>query len=224
MWAGDGFSVLLGIPARTCITHHGTEPIVSGPIAPWGAPPTRQAEFEDFVKARSKALCASAYLLTGDRGLAEDLVQDALARTWRSWKRLHRTANAEAYTRRTMYHLHVSRWRRKKVAEFATDAVPERADARGEADTALRLAVHTALLSLPATQRAAIVLRYFEDQTETSTAAILDCPVSTVRTRVQRGLRRLRSTLPELVLDGDPEVRLAQWEREFQVERGERHA
>jgi RNA polymerase sigma-70 factor (sigma-E family) len=205
---------------------------VSGPTAPWGAPPTRQAEFEDFVKARSKALCASAYLLTGDRGLAEDLVQDALARTWRSWKRLHRTANAEAYTRRTMYHLHVSRWRRNKVAEFATDAVPDRADARGEADTALRMAVHTALrmavhtalLSLPATQRAAIVLRYFEDQTETSTAAILDCPVSTVRTRVQRGLRRLRSRFPELVLDGDPEVRLAQWEREFQAERGERHA
>jgi RNA polymerase sigma-70 factor (sigma-E family) len=198
---------------------------VSGSTAPPTPPPqTRQSEFEDFVRARSKALCASAYLLTGDRGLAEDLVQDALARTWRSWKRLHRTANAEAYTRRTMYHLHVSRWRRKKVAEFATDAVPDRADARGEADTALRLAVHTALLSLPATQRAAIVLRYFEDQTETSTAAILDCPVSTVRTRVQRGLRRLRSTLPGLVLDGDPEVRLAQWEREFQAERGERHA
>jgi RNA polymerase sigma-70 factor (sigma-E family) len=202
---------------------------VSGSTAPSGPPPTpppqsRQGEFEDFVRGRSKALCASAYLLTGDRGLAEDLVQDALARTWRSWKRLHHTANAEAYTRRTMYHLHVSRWRRKKVAEFATDVVPDRADARGEADTALRLTVHAALLALPAKQRAAIVLRYFEDQTETAAAAILDCPVATMRARVQRGLRKLRSTLPELVLDGDPEVRLAQWEREFQTERGERHA
>lgn len=151
-------------------------------------------------------------------------MQDALARTWRSWKRLHRTANAEAYTRRTMYHLHVSRWRRTKVAEFATDAVPDRADTRGEADAALRLIVHAALLSLPAKQRAAIVVRYFEDQTEASAAAILDCPVATLRARVQRGLRRLRSTLPELVLEGDPEVQLAQWEREFQTERGERHA
>jgi RNA polymerase sigma-70 factor (sigma-E family) len=202
---------------------------VSGSKVPSGTPPeppprTRQSEFEDFVRARSKALCASAYLLTGDRGLAEDLVQDALARTWRSWKRLHHTTNAEAYTRRTMYHLHVSRWRRKKVAEFATDAVPDRANAQSEADTALRLAVHAALLSLPATQRAAIVLRYFEDQTETAAAATLNCPVTTLRARVQRGLRRLRSTLPELVLDADPETQLAQWEREFQGARGERHA
>lgn len=197
---------------------------MSGPSAPAGAPPTRQAEFEDFVRARSKALCASAYLLTGDRGLAEDLVQDALARTWRAWKRLHRTANAEAYTRRVMYHQHVSRWRRTKVAEIVVDEVPERADTQGATDTALRLAVHAALLSLPATQRAAIVLRYFEDQTDAAAAAILDCPVTTLRARVQRGLRRIRGAFPELVLEGDPEAQLAQWEREFQTERGERRA
>ncbi|MEV3937043.1 SigE family RNA polymerase sigma factor [Glycomyces sp. NPDC049804] len=190
-----------------------------GPPLP---PPTRQSEFEDFVRARSGALCASAYLLTGDRGLAEDLVQDALARTWRSWKRLHRTANAEAYTRRTMYHLHVSRWRRTKVAEVSTEAVPERPG--DEPDTALRLAVHAALLSLPAKQRAAIVLRYFEDQTEASAAAILDCPVTTLRARVQRGLRRLRNGFPELVLGGDPGTHLARWETEFANVRGEANA
>ncbi|RRS00662.1 SigE family RNA polymerase sigma factor [Glycomyces terrestris] len=194
---------------------------MSGPTAPPGAPQTRQGEFEDFVRARSGALCASAFLLTGDRGLAEDLVQDALARTWRSWKRLHQTANAEAYTRRTMYHLHVSRWRRRKVAEIAVDAVPERAGR--EPDTALRLAVHAALLSLPPTQRAAIVLRYFEDRTEAAAAAILDCPITTLRARVQRGLRRLRVRFPELVL-GDPDAQLAQWEREFNAEKGERRA
>lgn len=194
---------------------------VSGSTAPPGAPQSRQGEFEDFVRGRSKALCASAYLLTGDRGLAEDLVQDALARTWRSWKRLHRTANAEAYTRRTMYHLHVSRWRRTKVAEISVDAVPDRAGL--EPDTAMRLAVHAALLSLPPTQRAAIVLRYFEDQTEVAAAAILDCPITTLRARVQRGLRRLRTRFPELVL-GDADLQLAQWERELQAEKGKRHA
>lgn len=196
---------------------------------PSGAPPeppppgatTDQSEFEDFVKARSKALCASAYLLTGDRGLAEDLVQDALARTWRSWRRLHAAANAEAYTRRVMYHLHVSSWRRKKVAEIATEHVPERPG--GEPDTALRVAVHAALLSLPAKQRAAIVLRYFEDQSEAASAAILDCPVTTVRARVQRGLRRLRSRFPELVL-GDPGAHIARWELEFEHVRGEANA
>ncbi|MCD0444930.1 SigE family RNA polymerase sigma factor [Glycomyces sp. A-F 0318] len=195
---------------------------MSGSNAPPGAPPTREDEFEDFVRARSAALCASAYLLTGDRGLAEDLVQDALARTWRSWKRLHRTANAEAYTRRTMYHLHVSRWRRGKVAEIATDAVPERLV--DEPDTALRLAVHAALLSLPATQRAAIVLRYFEDQTEAAAAAVLDCPVTTLRARVQRGLRRLRNSFPELVVLGDAGGGLPRWELEFANVRGEARA
>jgi RNA polymerase sigma-70 factor (sigma-E family) len=210
-------SVLLGI--NPYLVRNGSN--VSGSTAPPGAPQSRQGEFEDFVRGRSKALCASAYLLTGDRGLAEDLVQDALARTWRSWKRLHRTANAEAYTRRTMYHLHVSRWRRTKVAEISVDAVPDRAGL--EPDTAMRLAVHAALLSLPPTQRAAIVLRYFEDQTEVAAAAILDCPITTLRARVQRGLRRLRTRFPELVL-GDADLQLAQWERELQAEKGERHA
>ncbi|GAB3231862.1 SigE family RNA polymerase sigma factor [Glycomyces halotolerans] len=178
---------------------------MNGPTAPPGAPPTRLSEFEDFVKARSGALTASAFLLTGDRGLAEDLVQEALARTWRAWKRLHRSQNAEAYTRRTMYHLHVSRWRRTKVAEIATEVLPE---AGGEdPDAALRLAVHAALLSLPAKQRAAVVLRYFEDLTETAAAETLGCPVSTLRARTQRALKRLRQHFPELSFPDTPPAR-----------------
>ncbi|WP_051325789.1 SigE family RNA polymerase sigma factor [Glycomyces tenuis] len=187
------------------------------PTARSGGPPL--AEFEDFVKARSGALCASAFLLTGDRGLAEDLVQEALARTWRAWKRLHHARNAEAYTRRTMYHLHVSRWRRTRIAEITTEAPPERP---GRApDTALRLAVHAALLSLPATQRAAIVLRYFEDLTEPAAAEMLGCPVSTLRARVRRGLRRLRQGFPELEFTEFPS---AQAELGFNALKGESHA
>ncbi len=121
-----------------------------------------------------------------------------------------------------MYHLHVSRWRRTKVKEFTTEAVPDER-AGDEPDTELRLTVHAALLSLPATQRAAIVLRYFEDHTEASAAAILDCPVTTLRARVQRGLRRLRNGFPELVL-GDPGKHLARWELEFENVRGEANA
>lgn len=170
---------------------------MNGPTAPPGAPPLRLSEFEDFVRSRAAALTASAFLLTGDRGLAEDLVQEALARTWRAWKRLHRTENAEAYTRRTMYHLHVSRWRRAKV----TEAPPETGGA--DADIALRLAVHAALLSLPAKQRAAVVLRYFEDLTEAEAAETLGCPVSTLRARAQRALKRLRRDFPELRFPDD---------------------
>jgi RNA polymerase sigma-70 factor (sigma-E family) len=153
---------------------------------------------------------SSAFLLTGDRGLAEDLVQDALARTWRSWKRLHEEANAEAYTRRTMYHLHVSAWRRRRVAELSTDAPPEVAGE--DPDTAMQVAVHAALLTLPAKQRAAVVLRYFEDLTEAAAAEILGCPVSTLRARTQRALKRLRTTLPDVampqLLETEPNNRL----------------
>jgi DNA-directed RNA polymerase specialized sigma24 family protein len=74
-------------------------------------------DFDSFVRTRTPALLRSAYLLTGDQHLAEDLVQAALARTHRSWKQLHYSGNAEAYTRKTMYHLQVSWWRRRRVAE-----------------------------------------------------------------------------------------------------------
>ena len=72
---------------------------------------TTAAEFDSFVRSRTPALLRSACLLTGDQHLAEDLVQAALARCHRSWSRLHDTGNAEAYTRRVMYHLQVAWWR-----------------------------------------------------------------------------------------------------------------
>ncbi|NUT05405.1 MAG: hypothetical protein HOV76_18185, partial [Hamadaea sp.] len=62
-------------------------------------------EFDAFVRARKPALLRAAYLLTGDQHLAEDLVQTALARTHGSWNRLNDSGNAEAYTRKVMYHL-----------------------------------------------------------------------------------------------------------------------
>lgn len=82
-------------------------------------------EFDAFVRSRTSALLRSAYLLTGDQHLAEDLVQSALARTHRSWRRLRDTGNAESYTRRTMYHLQVNWWRRRRVPETLGEAVPE---------------------------------------------------------------------------------------------------
>src|ERR1051326_6760147 len=73
-------------------------------------------DFDAFVRARRRALVRSAYLLTGDQHLAEDLVQSALARTHRAWARIEDPANAEAYTRKVMYHIQVSWWRRHRVA------------------------------------------------------------------------------------------------------------
>jgi DNA-directed RNA polymerase specialized sigma24 family protein len=75
-------------------------------------------EFEAYVRARSPALLRSAYLLTGDQHLAEDLVQDALIRTHRAWRRL-RDSNPDAYTRKVMYHLNIAWWRRRRPGCWA---------------------------------------------------------------------------------------------------------
>jgi DNA-directed RNA polymerase specialized sigma24 family protein len=90
----------------------------------------RDDDFDTFFRRRSPALLKAAYLLTGDRGLAEDLVQEALARSYRVWPRLVAQGNPESYTRRVMYNLQVSRWRPRRFAEVQTDRVPDRGLAR----------------------------------------------------------------------------------------------
>lgn len=159
------------------------------------------AEFERFVRSRTASLLRTAYLLTGDQHLAEDLVQSALARTHRSWQSLHRTENAEAYVRRVMYHLQVSWWRRRRVAESYPDELPEpRQRGRGEDETviATRLAVRAALAALTPKQRAVLVLRFFEDCTEAQTAEVLGVAVGTVKSQTARALTRLRLANPQL--------------------------
>lgn len=157
-------------------------------------------EFDSFVRGRSAALLRSAYLLTGDQYLAEDLVQSALARTHRAWSRLHETGNAEAYTRKVMYHLQVSWWRRGRVAEAFPGEVPE--PATGDRDphhrSDLRLTLRAALLKLSNKQRAVLVLRFFEDRTEAETAGLLGVTVGTVKSQTAKALARLRTVAPEL--------------------------
>jgi RNA polymerase sigma-70 factor (sigma-E family) len=159
------------------------------------------SEFDTFVRTRTPALLRSAYLLTGDQHLAEDLVQSALARTHRAWRGLHETGNAEAYTRKTMYHLQVSWWRRRRVAESMTGDMPEpRRDASTDHanQTALRLSLRAALLKLSAKQRAVLVLRFFEDRSEAEAAELLGVSAGTVKSQTSRALARLRSVAPEL--------------------------
>ncbi|GAA4693805.1 RNA polymerase sigma factor [Phytohabitans rumicis] len=157
-------------------------------------------DFDAFVRSRTPALLRSAYLLTGDQHLAEDLVQSALARTHRAWRRLRDTGNAEAYTRRTMYHLQVNWWRRRRVPESLADAVPEprpSAQASSADGVALRLTLQAALMRLTAKQRAVLVLRFFEDRTEVETAEMLGVTLGTVKSTCARALARLRTHLGE---------------------------
>lgn len=159
------------------------------------------AEFDEFVRARTPSLIRSAYLLTGDQYLAEDLVQTALARTHRAWRRLYDTGNAEAYTRKVMYNAQVSWWRRHRIIESLPGLVPEprraRPDDYAERST-LRLALRAALLKLTPSQRAVLVLRFFEDRSEAQTAELLGVSVGTVKSQTSKALARLRRVAPEL--------------------------
>lgn len=155
------------------------------------------AGFADFMRARYDALARSAYLLLGDRGLAEDLVQAALLKTYEAWGSLRAIEAAEAFTRTTMIRLAGRQFRRRwrqeiPAAEFgALTARTPRADHQQEVPSAMD--VRAALRGLPIAQRAVLVLRYFDDLTEAQTAAVLGCSVGTVKSRANRGLARLRA-------------------------------
>jgi RNA polymerase sigma-70 factor (sigma-E family) len=149
------------------------------------------ASFEAFVSARGDALWRSAWLLTGDHQLAEDLVQTALAKSCRVWDRIG-PHGFEAYVRRAMFTTYASWWRRKWRAEHPTAHVPE-APAPGQ-DGDWRLDMMRALAALPRGQRVVVVLRYFEDLTERQTAEVLGVNIGTVKSQNARALGALRAS------------------------------
>ncbi len=157
-----------------------------------------EQEFREFVAARSAALFRSAYLLTGHREAAEDLLQGALAKVARRWTRIR--VDPEPYTRRVLYHDQVTRWRRRSWGREFSGATPDAA-APGDhaATTDLRLALAEALGRLTPRQRAVVVLRYVEDLSERDVAAALDVSVGTVRSTASRALARLRADCPTLL-------------------------
>lgn len=152
-------------------------------------------DFDDFVSSRGPALLRTAYLLTGDRHLAEDLMQAALAKTYRHWSRVS-AGSPEAYVRQAMVRENISWWRRRGNAEVVVAEVPESAGPREDVDR--RLALDAALRQLTPQQRAVLVLRYYADLTERQTADSLGCSVGTVKSHAHRALARLREVGPEL--------------------------
>ena len=154
------------------------------------------AEFTDFMHGRWSQLVRLGYGLTGDRQLAEDLAQTAFAKAYASWGRVSRADNPDAYLRRIVVNANTARFRKIRVAEVLTAVVPElvaaadAAEPRGDRD-----ALQAALIQLPYGQRAAVVLRYWLDLSETETAAILGCSVGNVKSQTSRALVKLRSTV-----------------------------
>jgi RNA polymerase sigma-70 factor (sigma-E family) len=153
-------------------------------------------EFAEFAAGRSAALHRAAYLMVGDEQLAQDLVQEALIKTYVAWPRLRERQNAEAYTRKVITTTAISWFRRKGwKGETVHESVPEGGIAAADNDVAQRAWLWQALLDLPARQRAAIVLRFYEDLSEAQTAEAMGCAVGTVKSQVSAGLRKLRERL-----------------------------
>lgn len=160
--------------------------------------------FAEFVAARSTALHRTAYLLVGERHLAQDLLQEALTKTYVAWPRLRDPGKAEAYTRKAITTTAISWYRRKSWrGERPTEVLPEATHDGHAGRIEQQDWLWTALLRLPPRQRAAIVLRFYEDLTEAQTAEVLGCAVGTVKSQVHAGLSKLRDHLGEQGADPD---------------------
>jgi RNA polymerase sigma-70 factor (sigma-E family) len=159
------------------------------------------AAFADFVAARSHALHRAAYLMVGDTHLAQDLVQEALTKTYVAWPRLRDPGKAEAYTRKAITTTAIGWFRKRSWGERPTDVLPDGTVPGGEQQADERDWVWHGLQTLPPRQRAAIVLRYYEDLTEAQTAAAMGCAVGTVKSQVSAGLRTLRERLGSRIPD-----------------------
>jgi RNA polymerase sigma-70 factor (sigma-E family) len=154
-----------------------------------------RAAFEEFVATRWGPLSRTAYLLTGHLHDAEDLLQTALAKAAPRWDRID---DHEAYVRRVLYTQAIShwRWRRRRPPEVLTDDIPHAA--AKEPDRETRLVLDAALRRLTPKQRAVLVLRFYEDRSESQTAELLDVTVGTVKSQTRHALERLRRLNPQL--------------------------
>jgi RNA polymerase sigma-70 factor (sigma-E family) len=160
-----------------------------------------EAEFQNFVVARWPRLVRTAYLLTGDRHLAEDLAQTALTRAYQGWHRVRASDSPDAYVHKILVRCNASRFRKRQVPEVLGE-VPGIAGAGDHAAAITeRRALLGALRELPPKQRAIVVLRFWSDLSERETAEVVGCSVGTVKSQTHRALARLRN---HPALAGDP--------------------
>jgi RNA polymerase sigma-70 factor (sigma-E family) len=156
--------------------------------------------FREFVAARGLALSRTAYLLTGDHGLAEDLVQETLVKVAARWRRLTKEGDPEPYVRKVMLN-QLRTWRRPRRLSFVPTAdFPEPPPGTDEsAQTDLKVALLRALSLLGPRQRIVLYLRFYEDLSEAVVAGQLGCSVGTVKRHTHDALKRLREVAPRLL-------------------------
>jgi RNA polymerase sigma-70 factor (sigma-E family) len=153
-------------------------------------------QFDEFMASRWPGLVRLAFGLTGDRWLAEDLAQTALASAYAAWWRVRRADDPDAYVRRILINASKSRFRRPRVSETpgGPEDLPDPAAEDAAADVEERPALLAALAELPPRQRAVVVLRYAEDMSDAQVGALLGCSAGTVRSQAARALAKLRAS------------------------------
>lgn len=156
--------------------------------------------FDGFVAARWSALFHLARLLAGgDRHRAEDLLQEALVKLWFVWPKIAEEA-PEAYVRKVLARAAARSARRRWWGERPVEQLPDLPEAGDVSATVVeRSRLEGALAQLPARQRAAVVLRYYQDLPEKQVAEALGCPVGTARSHASRGVARLRRILADVI-------------------------
>jgi RNA polymerase sigma-70 factor (sigma-E family) len=174
---------------RTAAKAATTEPPAT-PVSPV-QPPT----FTSYVRERGPVLLRTARSLTANPSDAEDLLQTALAKTYLAWERIEDHRALDGYVRRALLNTRTSLWRKRRVDEYAVEELPEpeplpTPDAAEQ--QAVRDAMWRAVRKLPDRQRAMVVLRYYEDLSEASTAELLGVSVGTVKSAVALALAKLR--------------------------------
>jgi RNA polymerase sigma-70 factor (sigma-E family) len=155
--------------------------------------------FAEFATSRLAALLRYATALSGDRDLAQDIVQDVLARTQIKWSRIQKADAPDAYVRQMVLNEYLS-WRRRwavRNVRLVGEQVITLVDGRGETrDHADRIVDHdelwARLATLPRKQRAVLVLRYYEQLNDSEIATLLNCAPVTVRSNASKALRNLR--------------------------------
>ena len=166
----------------------------------------RDAEFTAYLNARQPSLLRTAYLLTGDRHQAEDILQTSLAKLYLAWDKVNDRGSVDAYVRRIMVNENNSLWRRPwKRREYATEVLPEGEPHHDQYDEGLGAALWEVVQSLPPKARAVVVLRYYEQLSEAETADVLGISVGTVKSQCSRALAARVRWRPETSLDVPPD-------------------
>lgn len=148
-------------------------------------------DFDEWYDARVGGLLKFSYLLCSDHAAAQDMVHDVMVRVLPRWRELSARVDMDAYVRRALINERNSRWRRRRLSQrelqFHSTEMPDLAD-----EVSTRTSLWRECQTLPANQRAAIVLRFYEDRSFSEIAEILQCSEATARSHVHRGLARLR--------------------------------